>query len=132
LSHVGFFFAAATLQTSESHIETLGETMAPPGDRQRPVLQLKRSLVARQHDVGGLVEQGSHRAVAAFENAAGVVDLAGLIAARHQTQVRLTMTHDAIDAVASFRFSAGIARRWHKAAELALDQLSQRDGCAVL
>ena len=104
----------------------------PPGYRQCPVLRLKRFLVARQHDVRGLVEQGSHPAVAPFGAAAGVVDLAGLIAARHQTQVGLTMRHDAIDAMASFRFSAGIARRWHNPAELPLHKLSKSDGCAVL
>jgi hypothetical protein len=46
--------------------------------------------------------------------------------------MRLTMKHDAIDAMASFRFSAGIARRWHKPAELPLHKLGKSDGCAVL
>jgi hypothetical protein len=45
---------------------------------------------------------------------------------------RLTMKHDAIDAMASFRFSAGITWRWHKPAELPLHKLSKSDGCAVL
>src|SRR3981189_2019405 len=48
----------------------------PPGDGQRPVLQLQRLLVARQDDIRRLVEQSSHSPVAAFGDAAGVVDLA--------------------------------------------------------
>jgi hypothetical protein len=36
------------------------------------------------------------------------------------------------DTMASFRFLAGIARRWHKPAELPLHKLSKSDGCAVL
>ena len=39
----------------------------PLGNGQRPVLRFQWSLVARQHDVRGLVEQGSHSSVAAFE-----------------------------------------------------------------
>src|SRR5437879_2498403 len=48
----------------------------PSGDGQRPVLQLQRLLVARQDYIRRLVEQSSHPPVAAFGDAAGVVDLA--------------------------------------------------------
>jgi len=54
-----------------------------PGDRQCPFLQLECPLIARQYDVRGFVPQGSHPPVAAFGDVAGVIDLAGLIAARH-------------------------------------------------
>src|SRR5215470_5339296 len=45
-------------------------------DRECPVLELQRPLVARQHDVGGLVEERANAAIAALGDAAGVVDLA--------------------------------------------------------
>ena len=60
-------------------------------DRSRspmPILQLQRPFVARQHDVGGFVEQGSQPPVAAFGDAAGLINFAGLIAARHQPILR--------------------------------------------
>ena len=31
-----------------------------PGDREGPVLEFEPALIARQDDVGGLVEEGSH------------------------------------------------------------------------
>jgi hypothetical protein len=45
-----------------------------------PLLQLELAVVAGQHDVGGLVQQGPHPPVAAFRDAADVVELPGLIA----------------------------------------------------
>src|SRR5208283_4666169 len=58
-----------------------------PGDGEGPVLELELALVARQHDIGGLVQQGSHPPVAAFRDAADVVDLPRLIASGNQAQI---------------------------------------------
>jgi hypothetical protein len=44
-------------------------------------------LVTGQHDVAGFVQQGPHPPVAAFRDAADIVDLSGLIASRDQAQV---------------------------------------------
>jgi hypothetical protein len=43
--------------------------------------------IARQHDVGGLVQEGSHTPVPAFRDAADVVDLTRLIPPGDQTQI---------------------------------------------
>jgi hypothetical protein len=52
-----------------------------------PVLELELALVAGQHDVGGLVQQGPDPPVAAFRDAADVVDFSGLIAFWNQAEV---------------------------------------------
>src|SRR5207248_2424452 len=46
------------------------------GDREGPVLQLQRPLVARQHDVRGLIEERAKASIAALRDAAAVVNLA--------------------------------------------------------
>ena len=57
------------------------------GDCECPLLQLELAIVAGQHDVGGFVQEGPHPPVAAFRDAADVVDLPGLIAFWNQAQV---------------------------------------------
>ena len=46
------------------------------GDRDGPVLELQWPLVARQHDVCGLVQEGAHSPITALRDAAGIVNLA--------------------------------------------------------
>jgi hypothetical protein len=46
------------------------------GDREGPVLELQRRLVAGQHDVCGLVQKCANPPIAALRDAAGIVDLA--------------------------------------------------------
>src|ERR1051325_1503872 len=58
------------------------------GDREGPFLKLHWSLIAGQHDVGRLVEERTNAAIAALRDAARVINLAGLIAPRHQTEIR--------------------------------------------
>src|SRR5271166_2013013 len=58
-----------------------------PGDREGPVLQFELALVAGEHDIGGLVQQRPYPPVAAFRDAADVVDLARLIPSRDEAQV---------------------------------------------
>src|SRR5207248_9076289 len=48
----------------------------PLCDCECPVLELQRPLVARQHDVCGLIQECADPPVAALRDAAGVVDLA--------------------------------------------------------
>src|ERR1700729_2861906 len=48
-------------------------------DREGPVLEFELPLVAGQHDVGGLVQERSQAPIAAFRDAANLVDLPGLI-----------------------------------------------------
>src|SRR3984957_4719081 len=57
------------------------------GDCEGPVLELELALVAGQHDIGGLVQEGSHPPIPAFRDAAGVVDLSRLMAPWNQTQI---------------------------------------------
>jgi hypothetical protein len=59
------------------------------GDREGPVLELdlELALVARQHDIGGLVKQHPHPPIAAFGDAADIVDLARLIPPGDQAQI---------------------------------------------
>src|SRR3954470_20373023 len=59
----------------------------PFGDSDCPVLELQRPLVARQHDVGGLVQKCADTSITALRDAAGVVDFAGLITPRHQAEI---------------------------------------------
>src|SRR5204863_7088966 len=40
-------------------------------DRECPVFELQRPLVARQHDVGGLVQQGAKPSISTLRDAAG-------------------------------------------------------------
>jgi hypothetical protein len=49
------------------------------GGREGPVLESELAFVAGQHDVGGLIQERSHAPIAAFGDAADVVDLAGLM-----------------------------------------------------
>ena len=56
-------------------------------DGQRPVLELQRALIAGQHDISGLVQQGAHSSIAALGYASAVVDLAGLAATRDQAEI---------------------------------------------
>ena len=58
-----------------------------PRDCERPLLQLELIVEAGQHDVGGLVQQRPHPPVAAFRDAADVVDLPGLIAFWNEAQI---------------------------------------------
>src|SRR5262249_30498503 len=46
------------------------------GDREGPVLELQRPLVAGQHDVCRLVEKCTNASIAALRDAAGVIKLA--------------------------------------------------------
>ena len=62
------------------------------GDGERPILELQRPLVARQHDVCGIVQQCPQAPVAAFRDAAGVVGLARLVAPRYQTEIGTDVT----------------------------------------
>ena len=55
-------------------------------------LSFSGPFIARQHDVGGLVEQCTHPPIAALRDAAGVVDLTRLIASRHQTEISANVT----------------------------------------
>ena len=55
-----------------------------PGDIERPVFERETAAVAGQHHIGGLVEQRAEPPVAAFGDAAGIVDLTGLITPRDQ------------------------------------------------
>ena len=57
------------------------------GDGEGPILELQRPLAARQHDIRGLIEQRAHPPVAALGDAAGVVDLAGLVTAGHEAEI---------------------------------------------
>src|SRR5580692_9342181 len=59
------------------------------GDREGPVLELdlELALVARQHDIGGLVKQRPHPPIAAFGDAADIVDLARLLPLGDQAQI---------------------------------------------
>ena len=51
------------------------------------MLEFELALVAGQHDIGGLVQQGSHAPVAALRDAADVVDLARLMPPGDQSQI---------------------------------------------
>ena len=50
-------------------------------------LSFSGPLVARQHDICGFVQECANPPVATLGDAAGVVNLAGLIAPRHQTEI---------------------------------------------
>ena len=52
------------------------------------------AVVAGQHDIGGLVQQGPHPPVAAFRDAADVVDLPGLIAFWNEAQIGADVSRD--------------------------------------
>src|ERR1700735_3602425 len=58
-----------------------------PGDGEGPVLELELALVAGQHDVGGLIQQGPHPPVAAFRDAADIVDFPGLVSFWNEAQI---------------------------------------------
>ena len=45
-------------------------------DREGPVFEFQRPLVARQHDIGGFVEERANAAIAALGDATGVINLA--------------------------------------------------------
>src|SRR5277367_3424297 len=47
-----------------------------PGDRECPILEFQRPLIARQHDICSLVQECANPTVATLRDAAGVVDLA--------------------------------------------------------
>jgi hypothetical protein len=57
------------------------------GDREGPVLEFELAPVAGQHDIGGLVQKGSHPPIPAFRDAASLVDVPGLIASGGQAQI---------------------------------------------
>src|ERR1700722_18398341 len=48
-------------------------------DREGPVLEFELTLVAGQHDIGGLVQERWQAPIATFRDAANLVDLPGLI-----------------------------------------------------
>lgn len=58
-----------------------------PGDIERPVFERETAAVAGQNHIGGLIEKRAEPPVAAFGDAAGIVDLTGLIASRDQAQI---------------------------------------------
>src|ERR1700733_5649869 len=59
------------------------------GDREGPVLELdlELALLARQHDIGGLVKQRPHPPIAAFGDTVDIVDLARLMPPGDQAQI---------------------------------------------
>jgi hypothetical protein len=65
------------------------------GDCEGPVLELELALVAGQHDVGGLVQEGSHPSIPAFRDAAGVIDLSRLMAPWNQPQISANISGSA-------------------------------------
>src|SRR4030095_10326619 len=58
-----------------------------PGNVERPLLERERAAIAGEHDIGGLIEQRADPSIATLRDAAGIVDLAGLIAPWHQSQI---------------------------------------------
>lgn len=58
-----------------------------PGDRDCPILEFQRPLIARQYDISSLVQECANPTIAALRDAAGLVDLARLIATRHETEI---------------------------------------------
>lgn len=57
-----------------------------PGDGEGPILELQRSLAARQDHIRRFIEQPPHPPVATFRDAAGVVDLARLVSEGHEAE----------------------------------------------
>jgi hypothetical protein len=86
-----------------------------PGNVERPVFERETAAVAGQHHIGGLIEQCAEPPVAAFGDAAGVIDLTGLITPRDQAQISAHIGHN-VDRrlMLQFRGSAAapLPRRW--------------------
>ena len=59
----------------------------PPTDVEGPILEGELAAIAGEHDIGRLVKQRADPSVAALRDAAGIVDLAGLVAPWHQAQI---------------------------------------------
>jgi hypothetical protein len=58
-----------------------------PTDVECPVLEHELAPIAEEHDVRRLVEQRTDAPVTAVRDAAGIVDLTGLVTPWHQVQI---------------------------------------------